>query len=368
MSSVLTYPPQSHSLTIKHRESSLDIMRFIGVLFIMIAHSQPPEWLFQLRNFGTPLLIVASALTFSKIYRNREINIKEFYKKRLIKLTIPAWIFLTIYFSVLYAAFFFFTNVKDFPYSPKTIFKSYTFGAGGIDYLWILKVYIFIAIITPFIIRIKASNRHTSVSSYFIFLLVGYIIYEIVVSLTHLFVPANILISIDGNIFTLVAYTLLFLYGIRLDEIKKKNVLIIAAFSIIPFLAIAIYNFINFDVFYGTHINKYPPRLYYLSYAFCCLNIVYILCDKVLVRIIPERIITWLASNSLWVYLWHIMGIYIADYVLGPTNKDLLPSLIKASFILSFGIIVTLMQNYLVNRYLKTSPHLFIRSLATVLS
>lgn len=67
------------------RNIKLDLIRFSGVLIIMIAHSNPPSWLFQLRNFGTPLLILGSAVTYSFIYRNRAINKKEFLKKKIEK-------------------------------------------------------------------------------------------------------------------------------------------------------------------------------------------------------------------------------------------------------------------------------------------
>ncbi len=295
-------------------------------------------------------------------------NIKEFYKKRLIKLTVPSWIFLTLYFSLIYAAFFSFGNAADYPYSLRTVLKSYMYGGGGIDYLWILRVYIFIAILTPFALRLKASNNPSKLSTYFLILFFGYLVYELLISLTHLVLPVPISKSIDANLFTLLAYSLLFLYGLRLDELKKSKVLIIAGLSIIPFVAIVIYNFVTFDMFYQTQVDKYPPRLYYLSYAFCCLHIVYLLCDKLLVKIIPVKIITWLSANSLWVYLWHIMGLFIAEWLLGSTNKELLPSLTKACFILWFGITTTLLQNYLVNRYLKSSQYVAMRRLANLLS
>ncbi|MDO1450673.1 hypothetical protein Q0590_30650 [Rhodocytophaga aerolata] len=133
-------------------------MRFIGLLIIMLAHAQPPDWLFQLRKFGTPLLIVASALSISKIYKKRPLNIKEFYQKRLVKLTVPSWIFLTFYFSFLYVGYSVLGNGAAYPYSLRTILKSYMYRGGGIDNLWILRVHIFLALLTPFALRLKASE------------------------------------------------------------------------------------------------------------------------------------------------------------------------------------------------------------------
>ncbi len=53
------------------RRQGVDLIRFVGVAIIMVAHAGPPDWLFHVRNFGTPLLIVASGLTYTTIYRER---------------------------------------------------------------------------------------------------------------------------------------------------------------------------------------------------------------------------------------------------------------------------------------------------------
>ena len=181
-------------------------MRFIGLLIIMLAHAQPPDWLFQLRKFGTPLLIVASALPISKIYKKRPLNIKEFYQKRLVKLTVPSWIFLTFYFSFLYVGYSVFGNGAAYPYSLRTILKSYMYRVGGIEYLLILRVYIFLALLTPFALHLKASESQMKLSTYVKILFTSYLVYELMVSITHLIVPVTLSKSIDAHLFTLLAY------------------------------------------------------------------------------------------------------------------------------------------------------------------
>ena len=88
------------NLTEKKRNVKLDFIRFAGVLVIMMAHSDPPGWISQLRNFGTPLLILGSALTYASIYKDKIINRSSFLKKRLKRLVLPAWIFLTFFSSL----------------------------------------------------------------------------------------------------------------------------------------------------------------------------------------------------------------------------------------------------------------------------
>lgn len=291
------------------RNLSLDLMRCLGVLVIMVAHSEPPEWLFQLRNFGTPLLIVASALTFSTIYKTRELNVKQFYKKRIIRLTFPAWIFLTLFFTFFLVASLILE--RNYPFSARKIFTSYAFYT-DIGYVWIFKVYLILALITPLALKLKA--RINNRSRYFSILLVSNAIYELCLPSAQQLVPEESAEFFDKVVFIIIPYTLLFLYGIRLDEVRTKTVLLVSAISFGIFMWLAVCGFVTTGHFIETQSCKYPPTLYYLSYAVFSLNLVYLLCKKVLVKSLPPKPVIWLSSNSLWIYLWHIMAIYLWEY------------------------------------------------------
>ena len=118
----------------RNREVSYDLLRVIGILVIIIAHADPPLWFFQLRNFGTPLLIITSALTHAYIYKERPLAILPFYKKRMSRLIFPAWIFLSFFF-LLYILFSKIIGV-DYPFSRENILLSFTFYS-GIGFVWI---------------------------------------------------------------------------------------------------------------------------------------------------------------------------------------------------------------------------------------
>ncbi len=171
----------------KARIIHLDLMRFLGVLIIMVAHANPPQWLFQLRNFGTPLLIVASALTHAYIYSTRELSLISFYKKRLFRLIVPAWTFLAFFF----VAFFLAGKAlnEGFPFTVSKIVSSFTFYK-GIGYVWIFKVYIFLALITPAAIKIR--NSKMSDAKYFLSLLGLYLVYELVLTPLMVNIPPTI--------------------------------------------------------------------------------------------------------------------------------------------------------------------------------
>jgi hypothetical protein len=58
--------------------------------------------------------------------------------------------------------------------------------------------------------------------------------------------------------------------------------------------------------------------------------------------------IVWLSSNSIWIYLWHIMAFYLWEYTIGERirNNTMMLSgfVIEASFMLIFSVIMTCIQ------------------------
>lgn len=330
------------------RNLNYDLMRLIGVFIIIIAHSSPPDWLFQLRNFGTPLLIVGSALTYALIYANREVKIKEFYTKRLSRLVFPAWIFLTFFFL-----FFFMTSkllVKDYPFSFGKIFWSYSF-IGGIGFVWILKIYIILALLTPAAVYV---NKHVKSNVWYFNALISlYILYELSVILIDPHLKGRSGKILESVVLTAAPYTLLYLYGFRLAKLQRKHVIFTACASLAIFAFLFIYKLIETGKVVPTQAFKYPPTIYYLSYAFFALNVVYLFCTKIDLTNSSRRVISWLSTNSLWIYLWHIMAFYIWKFLLPDPNGGLFLFFVKSGFLLGFGVIFTAAQNKLVGMLVR---------------
>ncbi|WP_321532684.1 acyltransferase [uncultured Desulfuromonas sp.] len=323
------------------RDLSLDFMRVMGVLIIMLAHSDPPKWLFQLRNFGTPLLIVASALTYSTIYKERKINIIPFLIRRVTKITIPSWVFLTIFFLIFLVSYS--SLDEEYPFTNYQIVTSYLFWS-GIGYVWILKIYLTIAFIIPIFDRIDKST--ISNRMYFSSIIILYIFYEFVY-----FSCAEFLYSVPflkGSLFTIFPYVLVFAYGYRLNNFDNWLVFKITLYAAFAFCSIAILAYIFEGKFFQTQYFKYPPRVYYLSYALMCTNIMFLLSRSRIMVIFPKNILIWFSSNSLWIYLWHILGIYILRIFNYGGGRDFFTSLYVAIFILSFGTILTFIQGKVV--------------------
>lgn len=131
-----------------------------------------------------------------------------------------------------------------------------------------------------------------------------------------------------------------------------------ALFSFLTFSLLAILKFTENGQIIPTQNYKYPPTIYYLSYALCAINLIYLTIKK-----LPTtskkmgRAIEWLSSNSLWIYLWHIMAFYIWKYLFKTNEVNLLLFLYKAIFLLTFGIAITFIQKAISDR-LRSSKHL----------
>lgn len=339
----------------KKRNVNLDLMRFTGILIIMIAHAKPPFWIFQLRNFGTPLLILGSALTYSFIYQNKTINKDVFFKKRLKRLLIPLWLFLTIFFVFYWAGSLILE--KNFPFTIMTIVNSYTLFS-GIGFVWIFKVYIILALITP--LSLKLCYSSISNRKYFITIIFLYLIYELIVFLFYGKIPINVKEFISQYFLIIIPYSALYLYGLRLHTLNNKHLIIVSLFSLLLFFVLVYQKHSEFNRFIPTQGYKYPPTLYYLSYAFFCINALYFLISNY-IKLNQSKVknaVIWLSSNSLWIYLWHIFAYYLWIYLMIGVFEienhfgTLVLFLINTSFLLGVGISMTCIQKVIIDRLL----------------
>src|SRR5262245_60892763 len=116
------------------RDKQIDVLRFLGIALIILAHLDVPRWLYQLRNFDVPLIMLASGMAL------RQTGFKGSYAdylwKRVKRLVFPSWLFLTGYFLVL--------GVTGLPLERLTfdhILESYLFLSGA-DFVWIIRVFL----------------------------------------------------------------------------------------------------------------------------------------------------------------------------------------------------------------------------------
>ena len=296
----------------KNRDVRFDLLKTLGLLCIILAHSSPPHIISQLRNFDVPLMVIVSGTLFSYSFHNKKYSFWGYLKKRIPRLVSPVWLFLLFFFSSSYILDSL-TSIS-YPFTSKAILTSFLL-LGGIGYVWIIRVFVLMAIISPLIFGL---HKYFASDVLFIAALSGiYIFYELIFnSIQHLSITPPLLATlVNSYLLLLIPYGCMLGLGMVLTRMDRKTVLASSVIFLIIFLILTMYHFSASGKFVATQSYKDPPTLYYLSYAIFVSLLAYYVVDKFLVNsftLLTERgvfltkCISFVSSSSLWIYLWHI--------------------------------------------------------------
>lgn len=303
------------------RNKEIDYLRFIGLALIILAHVNPPGAIFQMRNFDVPLMVIVSAMSYVAAYKPVT-NYAGYVWSRFVRLVIPTWLFLTAYFAGL---------ALLYPSSPEltraTMLDSYTL-MDGIGYIWIIRVFLVVALAAPFIFKLH--KRIKSTPAYFAILAAAYLMYEVALILFKEDTPhGNLSVLLENSVFYLVPFGIVFAYGLRIEAMSKKEHAVSILINAAVFIAYAALLYNTEGKFIQTQEFKYPPTAYYLSYALLAIELLWLVKNYIwklfeLVKPINTTIL-FIANHSLWIYFWHIPIIkyvhinFVAEYVLAFT-------------------------------------------------
>ncbi|MDK0956484.1 acyltransferase family protein [Clostridium perfringens] len=318
----------------KSRNINYDILKVIALFGIMLAHIGPNKVVFQLRNFDVPMMIIISVWLSLSIYNKDNFNYKIYLLKRIKRLVKPTWIFLTIYFL--------FYWIFKGSISIKTIILSYTL-INGIGYVWIIRIYIYVAIITPIYSYIY---NNLKIFSIIIIILIEYLIYAFLIKFSFI-VNERIRLFLTISILDFVGYSFVVWIAILTYKLSIRNRFLVSIFSAILFIFLAVkYNFIPTQEF------KYPIRLYYLSYAFSIIFMLDFFVEWIdnKYSIKKSKIIIYISSNSMWIYLWHILYIPLVNKFFVNLQFGYIIRFIVIAFL---AIITTSLQNLFYYKFKK---------------
>lgn len=303
---------------------------------IILAHVSPPQILFQMRNFDVPLMVMVSGMSFGLTFKDRD-TYPGYVWKRIKRIIFPLWIFLTAYFSVVALV-----NPASRRLSTEVVVNSY-FLIGDIEYLWIMRVFFLVALLAPLIYQLNEKIR--SDGRFFIYLALGFVVSE---GIRFLCLPYAGTIAGDAFIYLIFqafAYSLLFALGLRLLRMEgKRKVLMLYLASVAAFVCMFVYLWKTEGKIMLTQSYKYPPSVYYFSYAVAVSAFLWMIGDQVckLVRTIPAltHFVVFVSRNSMWIYLWHIPCVRLIH-----THFAL-----KYILVLSIATSLTFIQTWLVTR------------------
>jgi len=319
------------------RNKNVDLLRFIGLALIILAHVDPPQIVFQLRNFDVPLMVMIAGVSFGLSYRQESYG--AYLWKRINRLVFPVWIFLTFYFTLLFT-YGYPTKIPSF----EIIVSSYLL-LSGIGYVWIIRVFLLVALAAPLIWTI--SDHIGSNTRYLTVCGVVYIAYEVLMLITKSISDSYVGTLLEITLNYLLPYGIVFAVGLRLPSMTRQQIrsLCIGAFTVFILICGALYT--EAERFVPTQNYKYPPTAYYLSFALACSTFLWLFSGRLLLSTKSKYLwksIEFIAQNSIWIYLWHILMIDIIHFWF----------LIKYPLVFLLATLIVLVQVTCVNRLILT--------------
>lgn len=298
----------------KERDIQIDILRCIGLLLVILAHVPINETVKSIRSFDVMLLVMIAGISFVKSGRNKkEFDYKRYLVGRIKRLCVPTWITLAIIFGL--AAILCLAVHREYLYSVKQMIESVFFIGGingGIGNVWIVRIYMLMAFMTPiFIIIDRKIENDWKLISLFIALLS---INEIIVK--GLYVEGTFRGAFVENIISSVlCYSVGFLMGIRIAEEKNSSCLRKGLIVFVPLLLIVQIILINNGTGFAPNNYKYPPQLYYSLYGIVGSLLLYLICCRINVqRVGLRKAIVWLSQKSFDMYLAHTIVLKLLSW------------------------------------------------------
>ena len=327
------------------RNNSIDLLRFIGLSMIILAHSGPPSFLFQLRNFDVPLMVLVSGMAFGLSYKTNE-SYASYLWRRIKRLVFPVWIFLTGYF------------ISQFLLVPASsdlgihkVIASYLL-TGGIGYVWIIRVFILVALASPFIFKWHMNTL--SNKKYFGTLLLFLVANEIIRYNSLPYIQEGIGKSISLISHYIIPYSVIFAIGLRLPSLKNKQVLSLSLTSLLLLALFGSLIYATTGIIAPTQNFKHPPSIYYLSYALLVSSLFWISRNQLELLLEKSKLkkkVLFCAQNSIWIYLWHIplVTFFYSNFV------------IMYIVVFSVAISLTFAQVWVANKIIKRTRNISVQ-------
>lgn len=311
----------------------IDYLKVIGLLCIILAHVCTDQNILQIRNFDVPLMILISgylAVDSLKRCLKKDRPFLNYYWKRITRLLFPTWAFLIIFF----AAMSFFPINGMYPYSTDYIINSFLL-LDGMKYVWIIRIFLICAFITPVIYYFdKIENDYLQ----FLILLVIYILYEIAIFLQI----DQLNIIFEFILAYVIPYGIIYLLGMITTKTSYKTDRNISLIFLATLIITGYVLYTTTGIVQFTQIMKYPPRIYYISYALFVSFLLFSVFKKANLK--SNRFISFCSKSSLWIYLWHALFITILQLTFGELDW-----ILTFIIVLICSICVTFIQNKLLD-------------------
>lgn len=293
----------SHAAGAK-RDITIDILRLLGLIGVILAHCSIPGPLFELREFDVTMLVLASGMSYACVRKKdlEPVTVHSWFSyvvKRFQRLVAPVWIFLVFYFL-------FFRLVFGISYDWRYILSSFALTSGGIQFVWVFRVFFTSAILNP-LLDVLVFRKGTVWSAVCFMIVLA--LNEVLLHLNTMALSGMTLKLLNYVLFYTVSYAMISGLGIVLQQMEPNEKRISLLICALIWTGLGI----GMD-WPSLQVYKYPPQLYYISYGlFVTVIIDLFFAYKMRPSQNEGRWLLWLSRHSMDIYLAHIFVIYFVQ-------------------------------------------------------
>lgn len=295
MNKTATIPTGTPLAGMQSRDFTIDMLRFVGVSLILLAHIVPPDALFQLRSFDVPLMIFVSGLSYS----GRQItDYAGFVRKRLGRLLVPLYLFLAVYLTIMYLLSQ--AGAVEWFGTKKVVGTLLLRLKPSIGYVWIFRIFLIVMLTTPALLRLERLVKRDGA---FALLLAG------LLGLQYLLVawlkPLKLGFLVNDWLLYVVAYAIPFLAGVRMRYADRHRSAMLGGLFVAAMVCAACIMAQTKGTWLRMQPYKYPPQVYFLLWGTAVSVVLWSLRDS-WSRLLSCRLVRFIGQNTIWLYLWHI--------------------------------------------------------------
>lgn len=319
------------------RNLSIDYLRCIGTLLIIFAHCNPPNILYQFRSFDVILLVFISGMMIKPIKKTTQYI--EYVKGRIKKLIIPTYLLITI---IVLLSFLICTLLgKKQLYSISDVIQSYLL-FDGIGYVWIVRIYILIAVLAPLIIYINKIIR----KDFWFCIIITMMLFADSIAVHYFGNELNFYIKYF--IIDILPYIIIATIGYRLYS-DGKNIVKFLIASFFQFIIIGVVLILlNKSILPSDY--KYPPTIFYIMYGLSASILLYIICNKIKFENRINKYIEWVSIHSFTLYLVHIVVLFAYNMIEGILRISVIKLVLIKYLII---IILSILFTNIINKKIK---------------
>lgn len=315
------------------RDRTIDYLRVIGTLLIILAHVSPPRLIGDIRTFDVTLLVFISGMSLKF---SRYDGYAHYMLKRIKKLFVPTYVTITIILCMLAL---YSIKSQNFSLSWKYVLNSYLLiDSNSVGFVWIVKVYFFTALLTPMIIEVERKTNNS--------VLLFIILFAILIGVSWSIPFVDRCIFVKEYLIYAVQYSIIAMFGLRFCGNKRAGIVLFVIGLVVFAINQCIIGTFNPSAY------KYPPHIYYLSYGLLVTLLLYYCLNRINIKRYDgqkiESVITWVSKNSFTVYICHIYIIW-ATFVIERVVH--INWVVKYIVVLIGAFFLTYVLEFLKNKY-----------------